>query len=369
MTNEEELVHALALQQIPQIGPVQARILIEHFHYFSSIFSSSKGVLENIPGIGSIRAKNILGFNDFSSIHEQISSLKKWQIEPLIYTSPHYPYRLKHCDDAPIVLYFRGNTDLNHNRIIAIVGTRKPTEQGRQLVKSFLQEMISISPLVVSGLAYGIDYQVHRVAVDLGLPTIGVMANGLHTIYPGIHSDLAREMIGNGGLLTEFTLGTKPDKQNFPKRNRLVAGMSDAVLVMETDSKGGSMITAEIAVSYNRDVFAVPGRVNDIQSRGCHDLIRENKARLTVSAHDILAYMNWKQDVKPEPVQAPLLFAERSDAESTLIRSLQEYGTMHIDRLMVISGLPPRDFHQAILNLELEGICKRFSGSHFTLLS
>ncbi len=228
MTNKEELVHALALQQIPQIGPVQARILIEHFHHFSSIFSSSKGVLENIPGIGSIRAKNILGFNDFSSIHEQISSLKKWQIEPLIYTSPHYPYRLKHCDDAPIVLYFRGNTDLNHNRIIAIVGTRKPTEQGRQLVKSFLQEMISISPLVVSGLAYGIDYQVHRVAVDLGLPTIGVMANGLHTIYPW----------SSGGF------GTK-----YANPSTLPAGSADGIAFSPSGSNVGLSVNSTPFVS------------------------------------------------------------------------------------------------------------------------
>lgn len=369
MTNKEELVYALALTQIPQIGPIQSRILIEHFRDFPSIFSSSKKVLENIPGIGSIRAKNILEFSNFSNIHEQISTFQKWHITPIIYTSPLYPYRLKHCDDAPIVLYFRGQIDLNHDKIIAVVGTRKPTEQGRQLVHSFLQEMKFCSPLVVSGLAYGIDYQAHRVSVDIGLPTVGVLANGLHTIYPGIHSDLAREMIHYGGLLTEFPLGTKPDKQNFPKRNRLVAGMSDAILVVETDSRGGSMITAEIAASYNRDIFAIPGRVNDIQSRGCHDLIKENKARLTVSAQDILEYMNWKQDSKPLSSNTPVLFAERTETELKIITSLQEYGTMHIDRLIVVTGLHPREFHPALLNLELEGFCKRFSGSYFTLLT
>ena len=369
MTNKEDLCYALALNDIPQIGSVQARLLIEYFGNFRSIFTSSKGILENIPGIGSIRAQNIRAYNDHDRIHQEIDRLSKANIEPILYTSPKYPYRLKHCDDAPVVLYYKGNADLNADKVIAIVGTRKPTEQGRQYVKTYLEALASTSPLVLSGLAYGIDYQAHRIAIDVGLNTIGVLANGLHTIYPGIHTDLAREMVYQGGLLTEFTLGTKPDKQNFPKRNRLVAGMCDALLVVETDSKGGSMITAEIAASYNRDIFAIPGRITDTTSKGCNELIRENKARLTLSPQDLMEYMNWEGNPTPKPSSATMLFEARSEEEQKLIQCLQEHGTMHIDRLMVIAGLNPKQFHQAILTLELEGLCKRFSGNHFSLLS
>lgn len=368
MTDQDELLYALALNQIPQIGPVQAKLLIEFFGNFSSIFSSSKTILENIPGIGTIRAKNILAFSNFSDIKEQIKLHKKYSVNTLLYTSPLYPYRLKHCDDAPIVLYYRGNISLNKEKIISIVGTRKPTEQGRQLVRTILEEMKHVSPIVLSGLAYGIDYQAHKTAVDLGLSTIGVLANGLHTIYPGVHTSLAREMMQQGGLITEFNIGIKPDRQNFPKRNRLVAGMCDAILVVETDRKGGSMITAEIAASYNRDIFAVPGRVSDSQSRGCNELIKDNKARLTVSAQDILDYMNWQSEASLSLNVTPSLFIERTKTEQNLIKCLQEFGTMHIDRLMVVSGSNPKEFHQAMLNLELEGLCKRFSGNHFSLL-
>lgn len=364
----EELKHALALIRISQIGPIQARILIEHFGNFSSIFQCSKGVLENIPGIGSVRAHNIRSFNNWHSVKEEIKQLESMKIDVLLYTSPNYPYRLKHCDDAPTVLFFKGQANLNNEKIIAIIGTRKPTEQGRQLTVKYLQELSHISPLILSGLAYGIDYQAHRSALDLHLPTVGVLANGLQTVYPGIHTAIAKEMIQYGGILTEFPLGTKPDKQNFPKRNRLVAGMCDALLVIETDHKGGSMITAEIAASYNRDIFAIPGRIGDIQSRGCNELIMHNKARLTLSPTDLLAYMNWQDEIKTVALPTPSLFKERTEPELKLLNCLQEYGTMHVDRLMVIAGITPKEFHSAILTLELEGICKRFAGNHFSLL-
>lgn len=368
MTDYEELLHALALNRIPQIGSIQARILIDFFGNFSSIFSSSNAVLENIPGIGRIRAHNIRAFKDWQSIKEEIRVLQHKRIQIFLYTSPDYPYRLKHCDDAPTHLYFNGNADLNNKKIIAVVGTRKPTEQGRQIAIRYIQALAYAKPLIISGLAYGIDYQAHRSALDQGLETVGVLANGLHTVYPGVHTGLAKEMTTKGGLLTEFSFGTKPDKQNFPKRNRLVAGMSDALLVVETDRKGGSMITADIAASYNRDIFAVPGRINDIQSRGCNQLIMEHKARLTLHPDDLIAYMNWREQQKLHDIPLPTFFAARTIEEEQIVTCLQEFGTMHIDRLMVVAGITPKDFHTAILNLELEGICKRFAGNHYSLL-
>lgn len=368
MTDDEEIIHALALSRIPQIGPVQARMLAEHIGSYARVFRTPPKLLEEIPGIGRVRALNIRNFTDFKSCEETVSETRKAGIQILPFTSENFPGKLKNCDDPPLLLFAKGRMNLNPDRVLAVVGTRKPTEQGRQLVDMYLKEIQNAQPLILSGLAYGIDYQAHRTALNLGLPTVAVLANGLHTIYPGLHAGLAREMMENGGVLTEFPWGTKPDKQNFPRRNRIVAGMCDALLVVETDVKGGSMITAEIALSYNRDIFAIPGRLNDSQSRGCNVLIRDNKARLTLSPDDLMEYMNWKDIPVKKPPFAPSLFEKQSDDERIILKQLKEHGTMQIDRLMVLSGLPPHRFHTAILQLELQNLCKRLSGNQFTSL-
>lgn len=368
MMNEEEIICAAALTTIPQIGPVQAKILADHFGGYSRIFTATKGMLERIPGIGSVRAANIGRVGNFREIKNKLDQLRQANGIALLYTSPEYPQRLKHCDDAPPILYFKGNTNLNQSRTLAVVGTRKPSEHGLWMVQLYLEALRPYAPLIISGLAYGIDHKAHQVALQQGLATIGVMANGLHTVYPGVHASLARDMLGKGGLLTEFPWGTKPDKQNFPRRNRIVAGMCDALLVVETDAKGGSMITAELALGYNRDIFALPGRITDKQSRGCNELILENKARMTVTPDDLIRYMNWNELPSGQTATAPTLFNDRNEAEQQLISLLRQFGTLQIDKLTLLSGLPRHQFHSALLNLELDGLCKRSSGNLFTLL-
>lgn len=364
MKDPDELLYFIALTQVPQIGSVHARILLENFGTAGEIFRAKRSLLEKIEGIGSIRAKNISNFKDLRKAEKELVFIEKYRISPLMFHQDEYPKRLKQCADPPVILFYRGNADLNAEKIISIVGTRKQTEYGRYLVEQYLEAWKNQGILIISGLAYGIDQIAHKNSLRFGLPTVGVLANGLDTIYPSSNTLLAREMISNGGLITEFLSGTKPDKQNFPRRNRIVAGMCDALLVVETDIKGGSMITAEIAGGYNREIFAIPGRVHDRKSAGCNSLIRDNKARLSASPEDLIEFMNW--DIAPRMAQQ-YIFPELGKDASVLLRLLQEQGAVHVDRLHSISGLMRSSFHSALLNLELEGIIEQIPGKYYIL--
>lgn len=364
MKDPDELLYFIALTQVPQIGSVHARILLENFGTAGEVFRAKRSLLEKIEGIGSIRAKNISNFKDLRKAEKELVFIEKYRISPLMFHQDEYPKRLKQCADPPVILFYRGNADLNAEKIISIVGTRKQTEYGSHLVEHYLEALKNQGILIISGLAYGIDQIAHRNSLRFGLPTVGVLANGLDIIYPSSHTSLAREMILNGGLITEFLSGTKPDKQNFPRRNRIVAGMCDALLVVETDIKGGSMITAEIAGGYNREIFAIPGRVHDRKSAGCNCLIRDNKARLSTGPEDLIEFMNW--DIEPRMAQQ-FIFPELGEDASVLLRLLQEQGAVHVDRLHAISGLMRSSFHSALLNLELEGIVEQLPGKYYVL--
>jgi DNA processing protein len=359
MIDPGELLYFIALTQVPQIGSVHSKILLEKFGTAGEVFRAKRSLLEKIDGIGAIRAKNISHFRDLRKAEKELAFIDKYRIKPLMFHQDEYPKRLKQCADPPVLLFYKGNADLNAEKIISIVGTRKQTDYGRFLVEHYLEAWKDQEILIISGLAYGIDQIAHRNSLRFGLSTVGVLANGLDTIYPSSHTSLARDMILNGGLITEFLSGTKPDKQNFPRRNRIVAGMCDAVLVVETDIKGGSMITAEIAGGYNREIFAIPGRVHDRKSAGCNCLIRDNKARLSTSPDDVIEFMNW--DLKPRMAQQFIFPAMDGDAAG-LLKILQEEGTIHVDRLYAVSGLKRSNFHSALLNLELEGIVEQVAG-------
>jgi DNA processing protein len=365
MKDPDELFYFIALTQVPQIGSVHSKILLETFGTAGEVFRAKRSLLEKIDGIGSIRARNISNFKDLQKAEKELAFIEKYRIKPLMFHQDEYPKRLKQCADPPVVLYYKGNADLNAKKIISIVGTRKQTDYGRFLVEHYLEAWKEQDILIISGLAYGIDQIAHRNSLRFGLSTVGVLANGLDTIYPSTHTSLAREMILNGGLITEFLSGTKPDKQNFPRRNRIVAGMCDAVLVVETDIKGGSMITAEIAGGYNREIFAIPGRVHDRKSTGCNCLIRDNKARLSTSPEDLIEFMNW--DVEPRMAQQ-FIFPELNVDAAALLKVLQEEGTMHVDKLYAISGLKRSNFHTALLNLELEGIAEQVAGGRWQIV-
>jgi DNA processing protein len=364
-----ELLYQLALTDVPNIGCVHAKILAQEFGSAEKIFKAKQQLLEKIEGIGEVRAKAIKSFSDFSKAEEEIKFIEKYNIKPLFLSDKNYPQRLLNCYDSPTLLYYKGDADLNVSKIVAIIGTRNHTDYGKQQTEKLVKELSSQNVLIVSGMAFGIDAIAHKASVKNNLPTIGVLAHGLDQMYPPEHSNLAKEMIKHGGgLLTEFRSKTKPDKHNFPTRNRIVAGMSDAVIVMESGEKGGSLITAELANGYNKDVFAMPGKVTDNKSAGCNFLIRNNKAMLLTDAEELIEVMGWEENSKKSKVKSQKeLFIELSKDEKIIVDMLKEKETTHIDEINIRSGLSSSAIAVAILNLELQGVVATLPGKLYRL--
>lgn len=365
----EELLYQIALTMVPQIGPVQAKLLLLHCEA-EEIFHAKKSYLEKIEGIGPVRAAAIAGFKDFSRAEEEIRFIEKYKIKPLFISDPAYPQRLLNCYDSPTLLYYRGEANLNESKIIAIIGTRSHTEYAKQVTEKLVKEMSGQQITIISGLAYGVDAIAHKAAIKNQLPTVGVLAHGLDHIYPADHAGLAKEMVKNGGgLLTEFISRSKPDKHNFPTRNRIVAGMSDATIVIETGIKGGSMITAELANSYNKDVFAIPGKITDSKSAGCNYLIKHNKATLFTDTADLLQLMGWQNFAKQnqEKKAQRQIFIELTKDEKTIIDILKEKDNVHIDEINLRSGTSSSSVAAAILNLELQGVILSLPGKIYRL--
>ena len=363
-----DLLYRVALTLVPHIGAVQAKILLQQCEP-EEIFHAKKSFLEKIEGIGPVRAAAIAAFRDFSEAEEEIRFVEKYGIRPLFITDDAYPKRLLNCYDSPTLLYYKGEADLNAQRSVAIIGTRNHTEYGRQLTEKLVKDLAAHRVSVISGLAYGIDALAHKAALKYQLPTVGVLAHGLDQVYPPDHTGLARDMVKNGGgLLTEFRSRSKPDKHNFPTRNRIVAGMTDATIVIETGVKGGSMITAEMANGYNRDVFALPGRVTDTKSAGCNQLIRTNKAILLNEAEELLLAMGWVDTGKKNNHSRQReIFIELSAEEQVITRLLQEKEQVHIDELNLRSGLSSSAVAAAILNLELRNVIVTLPGKFYSL--
>ena len=365
MTNE--LQYQIALTLIPNIGDVHAKALINRFGNAASIFTANRKELQNVEGIGSIRADCIKKFNNFQRCEDEMKFIEKYKITPLFLTDKNYPQRLLHCYDSPTLLYYRGNANLNHSKIISIVGTRNYSEYGKMMGEKLIAELEQQDILIVSGLAFGIDTIAHKAALKNNLLTLGVLGHGLDRIYPIQNKTLAKQLINKGGLLTEFMSDTIPDKQNFPKRNRIVAGICDAVLVIESCIKGGSLITAELANSYNKDVFAIPGRLTDTKSDGCNRLIKTNKASLLTSAIDLLEMMNWTESKKISKKKQPELFIELTDNEKIIFALLQKQESIQIDQLHFKSGLSNGLVAEALLSLEMQGIILSIPGKVFKL--
>ncbi len=364
-----QLLHRVALTLVPNIGAVQAKILIDHFGEAASVFKAKKTSLELLEGIGTVRAQNIKAFADFKKAEEEIAFIEKYNINPLFVTDAAYPRRLLNCYDPPVLLYYRGNANLNASKTIAVVGTRSKTDYGKHLTEKLVADLQQQQVLIVSGLALGIDAVAHKAALKHGLPTVAVMAHGLDKIYPSEHTTLAKDILkDNGGLLTEFRSNTKPDKHNFPSRNRIVAGMSDATVVVETDVKGGSMITAELAAGYNRDVFAFPGRITDNKSAGCHELIRSNKAMLLTSAADIISVLGWAEKKVTPLTRQKELFIQLSAEEKMIVQIINDNNIVTIDQLRDKSGLSVSILAAGILNLELQNVITALPGKRYQLL-
>lgn len=361
-----ELLHRIALTMIPELGPVCIRALTDHFGDASLIFKAKKKEIAAVDGIGEARARQIKDWNDFAETEKELRFIEKHQIHALFLTDSDYPKRLLHCYDPPTILYYRGNADLNASHIISIIGTRNNTEYGKQITEQLVAGLHSQQALIVSGLAFGIDAIAHKAALHNSLPTIGVLAHGMDSLYPVQHTSLAKEMLQQGGLLTEFRKRTKPDKHNFPKRNRIVAGMADATIVIETAAKGGSMITAELAHTYNRDLFAVPGKITDTKSNGCLKLIQQNKAMLFTDASQLIETMGWEEKKKTQKHVQKELFVHLTDNEKRITSLLQDK-TLPIDELYLQSGLSSSTVAAAILNLELQNVIMALPGKMYKL--
>ncbi|MGL6268126.1 MAG: DNA-processing protein DprA [Chitinophagaceae bacterium] len=365
---QNELLYLVALSMVPTIGDVHTKTLLQYFPNAESIFKARKSALERIPGIGTVRASSIRNFRNFERAEKELRFLEKYKINALAVKDNAYPKRLLHCYDAPPLLYFKGNGQLNASRMLSIVGTREPTDYGRDWLKKLITDLAPFEPTIVSGLAYGIDSLAHKQSLKSIVPTIGVLAHGLDRIYPAVNKSLAREMLEQGGLLTDFMSGTQPDAQNFPSRNRIVAGISDAVIVVETGNKGGSMITADIANSYNKDVFALPGRVTDNKSEGCNKLIKENNAQLISGADDIITALNWDNMPLPAKKIQRMLFPEISLEERKILDIIGGQESVFIDTIYHMSGLKSSDTASAILNLELFGLVRVLPGKRYQVI-
>lgn len=356
---------------IKGVGDILARQLLQAFGDAEAVFTEKRQNLEKIPGIGSLTATEIKRPEVLLQAEKELAFVEKNQITCYYLTDENYPKRLRECPDAPVLFYFKGAAHLNASRIISIVGTRHATEYGRAITEELIQTLSASFPdlLIVSGLAYGIDVCAHRGALKAGLPTVGVLAHGLDRIYPSSHRSTAVEMLQQGGLLTDFPCGTEPDKPNFVKRNRIVAGLADATVVVESAEKGGSLITADIAFSYGRDVYAFPGRVNDVHSKGCNTLIRQNKAGLITSAADLISALCWDVEkiVAPAPIQSELFFAE-DDRTGTITALLREKGEMHIDQLAIHLNQPVRELFSLLFELEMNGQIKTLPGNIYKLI-
>lgn len=369
MTDLEALKYQIGLTCIEGIGHVNAKHLLAYCGSARAVFEARKGHLLKIPGIGSVLARNIVSNagNALKLADKEVEFIQKHKITPLFYTDYHYPRRLKHCADAPVLLYYKGNADLNTDKVIGVVGTRCPSSSGIEQTLQFIKDLEQSGVIVVSGLAYGIDIAAHKQSLLSSIPTVGVLAHGLDRLYPDAHHSIAKKMINCGGLLTEFMSGTNPDAVNFPKRNRIVAGMIDALVVIESKRTGGSLITATIAQSYNKDVFAFPGRPGEALAEGPNGLIKQNKASLIESAADLIYAMNWQQrNISPEKAKPqaimPLDLKPEEEMIANCFKAKQE---LHLDEISFLSEMPVSKTITNLLSLEFSHLVKSLPGKMY----
>ena len=362
--SEVPLKHKIALGLIPRIGDINARKLVSHFGSVEAVFTEPYRNLVKIPGIGSGIAKYISDRSYLETAEKEAEYVTKNNIRTYFYLDNDYPFRLRQCDDSPVVFFFKGNCNLDASKILSVVGTRNATTRGRELCEKIIEGLAAGHPdlIIVSGLAYGIDIASHKAALANKLQTIGVLAHGFKTTYPAIHASTARTMQNNGGLLTDFLSDALPERNNFLKRNRIIAGLSDATLVVESGIKGGALITADIANSYNRDVFAVPGRPDDQWSAGCNSLIKSNKAFLTECSDDIEYFLDWKPEKSKPPVQRTL-FSDLDDSEKVIFELLSRQGELAIDTICRSLDIPVYKLSSLLLQMEFKGLVKCSPGN------
>ena len=359
------LIYKIGITQIENVGDVNAKKLIAYCGGVEAVFKEKKTALMKIPGIGSLVAQSIVNQNVIDRAKKEVEFINKYNIQTYFYLDDNYPFRLKHCEDSPIIMYSKGNMNLSQEKIISIVGTRNVTQYGKDFCNSFVESLAPLNPLVISGLAYGVDINAHRAAYKNGMQTVAALAHGLDRVYPAMHKKDVTQMMNNGGILTDFISGTNPDRQNFPRRNRIVAGIADVTIVIESAKKGGSLITADIANSYARDVFAVPGRTGDQFSEGCNKLIKANKAHLLESVKDLEYIMGWSIKERPKAIQKQI-FVDLNPIEAQLV-DLLKAGKLNVDQIGLQAKIPVSKVSSILLNLEFSGVVKSLPGKVYEL--
>jgi DNA processing protein len=365
--NDEELIYFLALQKTKGIGDKNAKKLIKFCGSAKAVFAEKQQNLLKIDGIGTFKLKGLKEKSLLKKAETEFDFIKKNNIQLTTFIDKNYPENLKHCTDSPLLFFSKGNINFKQRHILSIVGTRNMTNYGRSVLEKLIAEIKKYNPLIISGLAYGVDVFAHQLAMKNNLQTVAVLAHGLDIMYPKTHHKEATKMQENGGLLTDFWSGSKPDRENFIKRNRIVAGLSQATIVIESAAKGGSLITADIASSYNRDVFALPGRVTDIYSSGCNNLIKTNKAAILTSAKDLAYILNWETDFKEKSIQKQL-FVELDETEKFIYNYLLKEGKQTLDIIALHCNLPIYKISSILLNLELKSVIKPLHGKLFEVV-
>lgn len=361
------LLYEIALTMLPGIGDVSGKKLVAYCGGTREVFKFTRKELLQLKVLSATVVDHLLSGRDeaLRKAESEIRFIEKYRITPLFFLDKQYPFRLGNCADAPVMLYYKGTADLNAARIVGIVGTRNATEYGRDMCQKIVEGLADMGVLIISGLALGIDSCAHKSSLQCGIPTVGVLGHGLDRIYPAQNKALAGKMIENGGLITEFPSNTKPDRENFPQRNRIIAGMCDALIVVEAASSGGALITAEIANSYNRDVFAVPGRLTDEYSKGCNAYIKTNRAALIDSAQDLKYIMGWDSKTPVNQSIQRELFQELSEEEKSLMTLFHPGENIGIDLLISDSGFKSSQVAKILLSLEFKGMIKCLPGKRY----
>ncbi|HLS10823.1 MAG TPA: DNA-processing protein DprA [Flavobacteriaceae bacterium] len=368
--HEEFLPYLLVLKKIPGVGDIRARELLQKFNNPQEVYQAlyNKEIKLATSTMKAI-SSNILQ-NWLDEAYVEIDNMQKNNIDYLYIGDPAYPNRLKQCEDAPIVLFYKGNITWNAPRSVSIVGTRTATPYGLEFCRELISDLQVLDVQIVSGLAFGIDIQAHLAALDHGLETVACLAHGLHTTSPASHAKYAEEIQENGGFVSEFPTDAIMDKKNFVRRNRIIAGLSQATVVVESPKRGGSLLTADMANSYNREVFALPGRIDNIKSTGCNTLIKTNQARLIQSAADLVYILNWDLDKisKPKATQIPL-FVDLNPEEEKLCDILRAKGKESLDILAIEAAMSPQKAAGLLLGLELKGLVRTLPGKQFEIIN
>ena len=362
--SEENIIYLLALLRVDGVGDIMAKKLLTHFGTAENVLNANPKQLAAIDGVGSVLLQNFKDKTIFEKAQRELDFIRDNDIDILSYQDENYPERLKHCIDGPVLLFSAGNISLKNRKIISIVGTRQITSYGTEFSRKLIEDLAPLDPIIVSGFAYGVDIVAHQLAMEHNLQTIGVLAHGLNQIYPKTHKKYMAKMEKNGGFMTEFWSTSNPDKENFVRRNRIVAGMTEATIVIESADKGGSLITANMANDYNRDVFAVPGRITDKYSMGCNNLIKTQKANVLTSAADLIYILNWDIAKENKSVQKQLFVTLDAD-EQKVYDYLLKTGKELMDIIALHCDFPIYRISGLLLNMELKGVIRPLPGKMF----